>query len=191
MELEELKDFSKELGHVNEKQEKRVHFYETRAHVLTIVYIVFQGIILISVSLQSSSNQCKRWWVIFTISLLSSLIFFMAFVDAVRKFYKTQYHVDVNYMELQIINKHMLEAKHGHSIRIEESSSPSSSSNDEQKRFHEKCLKPDVVELLKRKVYIIVTLLVLIVFSVVMLYACRSFLCNGGSEVLVSPSSSP
>lgn len=182
MELEELKDASRELGHINERQEKRVHFYETRAHVLTIGYILFQGIILISVSLQSSSNRCKRWWVIFTISLLSSLIFFMAFVGAVRKFYETQYHLDVNYIELQIINKHMQEAKHGHSIRIGESSPPPSSSN-EQKPFHDDCLEPDAFELFKRKVHITVTLLVLIVFSAVTLYACRSFLCNGGSEV--------
>lgn len=182
MELEELKDASRELGHINERQEKRVHFYETRAHVLTIGYILFQGSILISVSLQSSSNRCKRWWVIFTISLLSSLIFFMAFVGAVRKFYETQYHLDVNYIELQIINKRIQEAIYGHSIRIGESPPPPSSSN-EQKPFHDDCLEPDAFELFKRKVHITVTLLVLIVFSAVTLYACRSFLCNGGSEV--------
>lgn len=176
MELEELQTIFKELGCINEKQEKRVHYYETRAHHLTIMYIFFQGLILISVSVLSSSNQyCKRWWVPFTISLLPSIIFFMAFLEAAISYYNTQYHLDMNWLEQQIINKHIVMSKSAQgSIKIPES--------------YQEDIKPDIVELFKRKVYISTVVVNLIVFTVVALFACHSFLCHDSSAL---PTASP
>lgn len=173
MELEELQTIHTELGHINDKQEKRVRFYETRAYHLTIVYIIFQVLILISVSFLSSSNQCKRWWVPFTISLLASIIFFMAFLEAAISYYNTHYHLDMNYLEQQVINKqiHVSRSAAQCSIKIGESSS------NEKRPYHE-IIKPDVFQLFKRKVYISSIAFNLIVFTVIMLFACHSFLCN-------------
>ncbi|KAK0598103.1 hypothetical protein LWI29_031675 [Acer saccharum] len=173
MELEDLQNVLNELGLINEKQEKRIRSYETRAQNLTMAYVILQGLILLSVSLNNGSsrpNQCQHWWIPFTISLLCSTIFFIAFLDYVTRFYNTQYHLDLNYMEQQIIYKQI----------HHQSTKPSSSSSiiKIKESYDEILIEPDVVQLLKRKVYITVMLLALIGFAVVVLFACGSFLCS-------------
>ncbi|EEF49021.1 conserved hypothetical protein [Ricinus communis] len=120
MELEELKNILKELGLLNGKQEKRVRRHETKAQYLTIAYVICQGLIFNSITHQYSySNQCQNWWIPFSISLLCSLIYFMAFLDAVSMFYRTQYQLDLNYAEQQLIHLQIHEAK-SHKIQIGE-----------------------------------------------------------------------
>ncbi|KAK3219924.1 hypothetical protein Dsin_013894 [Dipteronia sinensis] len=180
MELQDLQNVLNELGLINKKQEKRIRGYETRAQNLTMAYVIFQGLILLSVSLHGSENQCQHWWIPFTISLLCSTIFFIAFLDYVTRFYNTQYHLDLNYMEQQIIYKQI----HHKSTKPSSSSSSSSDDNDDhhsikiKKSYDEILIEPDVVQLLKRKIYITVTLSALIGFAVVVLFACGSFLCG-------------
>ncbi|KAK3219914.1 hypothetical protein Dsin_013884 [Dipteronia sinensis] len=184
MEVERLEFVINKLGHISEKQEKLIQFYETRAQNLTMAYFIFQGLILVSVSLHSSSsnnlNQCHDWWVPCTVSLSTSLIFFIVFLDYVTRFYNTQYQLDLNYMEQQIINKQIHETTRSSSISLL-SSDHHRTMKVTSKPYCEE-LKPDVVQLFKRKVYITVTLSALIGFAVVVLFACHSFLCNDGFE---------
>jgi uncharacterized membrane protein (UPF0127 family) len=180
MNLEELEKSFKELRIINEKQEKRVWHHETRAQNLTIAYVLLQGLCFLGiVQVRGSSSPSpqpstprSQWWVPFSMILVSSVIFFMAFLDAVTMFYRTQYHLDMNYMEQDLIFKKIHEAKHppaanyriSHSIKMEQ----------KVPTEHE-IIRPDVFQLFKRKVYIYFTALALLAFTVIQLYACRLF----------------
>ncbi|KAK4571396.1 hypothetical protein RGQ29_029993 [Quercus rubra] len=154
------RSFCNDLAIVNEKQERRVRYHETRAQNLTIAYLILLGINTIAISHRSSTSlQCKNWWVPFTISLSSSIIYFMTFLNTVSKFYWTQYHLDLNYLDLQVIRTRIREAE-----------------------FETKChstseQKLDPVVLFKRKLYIAITVSALIAITVIQLYACRVLLC--------------
>ncbi|KAL4594973.1 hypothetical protein ACB092_12G057900 [Castanea dentata] len=149
-----------DLAIVNEKQERRVRYHETRAQNLTIAYLILLGIYTMAISHRSSTSlQCKNWWVPFAISLSSSIIYFMTFLNTVNKFYWTQYHLDLNYLDLQVIHMRIREAE-----------------------FESKChstseQKLDPLVLFKRKLYIGIIVSALIAIAVIQLYACRFLLC--------------
>lgn len=187
MNLEELEERFNELRIINEKQEKRVWYHETRAQNLTIAYVVLQGLFFLGIvqvlgssssSPQPSSTPRSQWWVPFSMILVSSVIFFMAFLDAVTMFYRTQYHLDMNYMEQDLIFKKIHEAKHppaanyraSHSIKMEQCSS-----HEQKVHTENEIIRPDVFQLFKRKVYIYFISLALLAFTVIQLYACRLF----------------
>ena len=150
------------LAIVNEKQELLVRHLETRAQNLTIAYLLLHiGVYIITISHRSSTSlfQCKNWWVPFAFSLSCSIIYFMTFLNTVSKFYWTQYHLDLNYLDLQVIRTRIREAE-----------------------FETKChstseQKLDPVVLFKRKLYIAITVSALIAITVIQLYACRVLLC--------------
>ena len=149
-----------DLAITNEKQERRVRYHETRAQNLTIAYLILLGIYTMAISHRSSTSlQCKNWWVPFAISLSSSIIYFMTFLNTVSKFYWTQYHLDLNYLDLQVIHMRIREAE------VE----TKCHSTSEQKL--------DPVVLFKRKLYIGITVSALIAITVIQLYACRVLLC--------------
>lgn len=173
MELEELEKSFKELKIINRKQEKRVCYHETRARNLTIGYLLLQALFFLGFSSRpppngSDSGYSCQWWVPFSMILVSSVIFFMAFLDAVTMFYRVQYHLDVNYLEQDLIYKKIQEAKQpppkSHvSIQLKECHTPG------------EVIKVDVFQLLKRKVYIYVTTLSLLALTGLQLYVCRLF----------------
>ncbi|WRX17591.1 hypothetical protein QQP08_010078, partial [Theobroma cacao] len=103
-ELEELNRIFKELGLTAEKQEKGMQLYEKKAKLLTIAFLIFQGIVLISITIQASSSQCQNWWVPFTLSLLSSLIYILAFLNTMANFFRVQYQLDLNFIEQETVN---------------------------------------------------------------------------------------
>ncbi|XP_062000976.1 uncharacterized protein LOC133718181 [Rosa rugosa] len=155
MNLKELEESFKELRIINEKQEKRVWYHETRAQNLTIAYVLLQGLFSIGIVLSSSSppsSTPRNQW--------------------------TQYHLDMNYMEQDLIFKKIQEAKHppaasyklSHSIKIEKCSG-----HEQEVPTEHEIVRPDVFQLFKRKVYIYFTALGLFAFTVIQLYACRLF----------------
>ncbi|XWS61260.1 hypothetical protein CRYUN_Cryun07bG0110800 [Craigia yunnanensis] len=168
-ELEQLTKIFKELGLVAEKQEKRIQWYEKKAQHLTIAYLIFQGIVFISITSQVLSSQCQNWWVTFSLSLLSSLIYFLAFLNILTNFYRVKYQLDLISIEQETVNKQIHEAE-SHKIQIGESSC--------EQRPVCKLLKSDEVQLLKRKLCIIMIISALIASVVMVLLACKSFLCN-------------
>ena len=84
--LEDLTRIFKELGLIAEKQEKRIQLHEKKAQHLTITYLIFQGMVFMSITIQVSSSQCQNWWVPFTLCLLSSLILLLGFLEYRDKF---------------------------------------------------------------------------------------------------------
>lgn len=162
MDLEDNQRSYNDLATINEKQEKLVRHHETRAQNLTIAYLLLHiGVYIITISHRSSTSliQCKNWWVPFAFSLSCSIIYFMTFLNTVNKFYWSQYYLDMNYLDQQVLHMRIREAK-----------------------FETKChttseQKPDPVVLFKRKLYISITVSALVAITVIQLYACRFLLC--------------
>ncbi|KAK3219903.1 hypothetical protein Dsin_013873 [Dipteronia sinensis] len=191
--LQQRNDILMESRPINSRLENRVRYYETMAMKLATSYIVFQGLILHTVSTLSLSRKdhckSKTWWAPFAISVLSSVVFFMAFIDHITRYYNTQYELDLRNTEQKAIDMQIQETGPSvHSINVG-STGESSSGRQMFGRLppyqYRGTLTPEVVvQLYKRRFYITMTISILMGFTGAVLSACRSFLCNGtGSEV--------
>lgn len=143
--LEELTRIFKELGLTAEKQQKQIQLYQQKAQHLTIGYLVFQAIAFISITNQALSVQSQNWWIPFTLSLLSSLIYFLAFLSTASSFYQIRYRLHLTSLEQEIVYKQIHEADQSHKIQI----NGESSCSDQQR---------PVYKLLKRKICITMTI---------------------------------
>ncbi|KAM1020895.1 hypothetical protein ACFX15_041311 [Malus domestica] len=172
MKLEELEKSFKELKVINRKQEKRAHYHETRAHNLAIGYLLLHALFFLGFSSRQPPNGLDsgygcQWWVPFSMILVSSVTFFMAFLYAVTMFYRIEYHLGVSYLEQDLIYKKIQEAKQP---------PPESHVSIQLKECHTsgEVIKVDVFKLLKLKVYIYFTTLSLFALTILQLYVCRS-----------------
>lgn len=157
-------------------QEKRAHFYETRSQNLIISYLLFQALFFIGISICSSpsSKSNYEWWVPFTIILISSVIFFVAILEAIIMVYNIQFHLDITCMELQLIHKKITEVEYGINISNIKTNDHNSIEIEGYFSNYEE-IRPDVLKVLKRKVYIYLIILALLSISVIQLYACRFY----------------
>lgn len=160
-----------ELCTINERQEKRVQYHETRAQNLTIGYLILQAIYIIAVSESSSTSlQCRNWWVMFSISLSTSVVYFIYFLDAVNKFYWIQYYLEVNQIDLQTLRMRISEAR-----LSDENKSHCQIPGDDGEPSTAR--KPDPLLLFKRKLCISITVNAMIAIAGFELYAIRLLLC--------------
>lgn len=171
MDASELSNVYKELSLINEKQEQRVQLHQTESQQITIAYLLFQCIVLISIS-QSTNQQCKNWWIYFTLCLLCSIIYFLTLSNSITKYYRTRYQLDLNRMEQETIQRRMYEIR-SHAI-------------DVNGKMKEGPSKPDRIMLLRRKAYISIVVLALAGYTVLMLFSCHMFLCHGDERSAVS-----
>lgn len=160
--VKELKTNFKELGSINEKQEKRVRHLETTTIILVVAYIFFQAIIFFSVS-QRPTISCQHWWIPFCLSFLIAFIFAITFQRFVTKWERTQYHYDMNFMERELI--------HHRIVSLQRSNG---SSSDQQPTI----LKCDKVKVYQRYAFIYLVSIALIAYTILILKACRSNLCR-------------
>ncbi|KAB1205136.1 hypothetical protein CJ030_MR7G016780 [Morella rubra] len=79
--LQEVEEHYKGLTIITEMQERRVRTHQRRVQNLTMAYLKSQVVLFIAITHHPSSIQCKSWWLPFTVSLLTSLVYFMALVD--------------------------------------------------------------------------------------------------------------
>lgn len=165
---EELKGRSDELALINYRQEKRVNGLENNCHYLSIFYFIFQAMILISIS-EPSSARCKRWWVPFTLSLLSSILYGITLSHTMYKFVRTRYQLDMNRLEHEMLRRELHVARY----RRDPVQSPSNQSGVSRRQ-----LKPDKVMWARRYLFICIAICVLLGFAAMMLYACHAFLCD-------------
>ncbi|PON34742.1 hypothetical protein TorRG33x02_352740 [Trema orientale] len=176
--LEELEDDYTELKSTNEKQEIRVRHHRTKAESFIVAFVLSQSLYSIAISVRSSSSsslKSNEWLLPFATKLLFSLIFFMAFADAVVTFYWTQYELDINYMDLEFLHKKIVEAKYRSATRsTTQSHSVEISSDHHEKRR----TRPDDVRLFGRKFYIFSMVIMLVAFSAIDLYSCWLLLCR-------------
>ncbi|KAK6925905.1 S-locus glycoprotein domain [Dillenia turbinata] len=147
MESEGLKSTHKELSIINEKQEKRVRYHETRAYHLTISNLFFQLLILLSITTSSNTNlKCKTWWAPFSLSFLGSAVFIITFTNSLKNYLRTLYALEVNRIDQDRIH-----------LQICSGARPNSLETDP--------VKPDQLELIKRYVYVSFVYLCLICFA--------------------------
>lgn len=169
---DELKENYKELGVINEKQEKRVLALESKATQLVISYVFYQGLIFICIS-QSSTLRCHNWWLPFSLSLFPAIIFFITFVPTVTKYLRTRYQHDLNLLEKEVLHRQICIAR-SHAVDIE----GTDKKKVDQSGSTLQLLKPDAVKLFRRKAYVHLVFVALLAFTGVILAASRNFLCD-------------
>ena len=83
-----LSESLREISSMIKKQEKRVRSHRRRAQFLTIAYMRFLVLFLVALANLTSSLtlHCKHWWLPFAVCLFISIIYFMAFLDAMISF---------------------------------------------------------------------------------------------------------
>ncbi|EEF48294.1 conserved hypothetical protein [Ricinus communis] len=170
----ELKDSVKAMRSINEKQEKRVRYLETRSTQLAIFYILFQVAILLSIS-KPSSISCNIRWIPFSLSLLVAVIFCLTFSSTVTKWAGTKFAYEQNLVEESFLFYKITLAQHNQ--LKPEGSSDQQNSNILQEQ-EQQLLKPDMLKVYMRRAYIYVTAFVLIAYTGVILQACRSIPCD-------------
>lgn len=168
MDPQDLKQNYKQLVRIFDKQEKRLRYHVKKAHVSTISYLVIQILILSLISQNSSNVKCKNWWLPFTLSLLVAVIYFVLFVETVKKCYMIQYFSDVNLIEQQELFA-QISGERNHSSKVDVETGD---------LYCYKMLKPDAFQLLGRKICIGLIMVVLTVFTFVILLSCRLVLCD-------------
>ena len=163
-----LSESLRKISSMIQKQEKRVRSHKRRAQYLTIVYMRFLVLFLAALANQPSSLilQCKHWWLPFAVCLFISIIYFMAFLDAVISFYCIQNELDISYLYENLLYNRIQEAETLQWIEEQPSSSD-----------YQVTVSPDPAQLLKRKFYICFTILVMFALTASVLYACRLLWC--------------
>lgn len=156
--LQEVEEHYKGLTIITEKQERRVRSHPRRAQNLTTAYLKSQVVLFIAIAHHPSSIQCKDWQLPFTVSLLTSLVYFMALVD-------------LNFVNQQLMYMQISQVKN-HDIEVAEQDPCT------ERRAWQEVIQPDHSLLMRGKVYIGSTILVLLGLEIIMLCACWSFLCG-------------
>lgn len=154
--LEDLETKQKNLDSIGEKQEKRVRYFESTTHRLVGNYIIFQAIIFLSVS-NHANLPCKYWWVPFCLSFLVAVVFAITFKRLVSNWEQTQFHYDKNFLERDSIH---------HQIVLFPI------------RASEGILECDKVKLYQRSAFISLVSVALLGYTIIVLSACRSILCD-------------
>ncbi|XP_022157182.1 uncharacterized protein LOC111023958 [Momordica charantia] len=176
MALGELERKFEELKDINEKQESRVRYYETKVQNIVFGYLIFTRLFFFGISQTSSSFNCKDWWVILALSLLCSFIYFLLFLDAVAMLFRTQYQLDIICKELKELFQQILVSKNQDDVGL--SMETGESSGGFEFGFHEKMLMLDHFRIVGRKVYIYFTVSALLAVTAIELYVSKYVLCN-------------
>ncbi|KAK9021800.1 hypothetical protein V6N11_011769 [Hibiscus sabdariffa] len=96
-----------------EKQERKTQVYEKKARLLTVAYLVFQATAFFSITKQAcSSGQCHSlFWLPFVLSMLSSLIYFLALLEILSGFFWARFQLELSFGEQGTGNKEIREAE--------------------------------------------------------------------------------
>ncbi|KZV36456.1 hypothetical protein F511_15961 [Dorcoceras hygrometricum] len=128
-----------------------------------------------SVSQNSSTIGCRRWPLPSTLSLLVAAIYFVVFVETVKRCYWIQYFSDVNMIEQNQLFAKMSEERNHDPSKIDVETGDGYCSGY-------KITKPDAFHLLMRKIWIGFIMVLLIVFTSVILLSCRLVLCDASMD---------
>ncbi|KAK1549426.1 hypothetical protein Q3G72_001947 [Acer saccharum] len=139
--LDELSKSYNGLSSINGEVEKKVRYLETRAINLVITYLFLQILILFCISSRSSSNIiCNNSWTPFFLSLCVAIIVGLTLTITITEWAGTQYHYDLNSVELEMIHYHMYLVENNQ-MKMYES-----------RRNKRKLLKPDIIQVYKRSI---------------------------------------
>eukprot|EP00262_Sarcandra_glabra_P008539 TRINITY_DN2206_c0_g1_i1.p1 TRINITY_DN2206_c0_g1~~TRINITY_DN2206_c0_g1_i1.p1 ORF type:complete len:175 (-),score=10.99 TRINITY_DN2206_c0_g1_i1:200-724(-) len=157
-EIKELKESCKELVEINNRQENRVNVLESKAYLLATFFLFFQAIVLLVIS-QSTTLSCNKWWIPFTLSLLEAIVNGFALVHTIIKTVQTGKQLELNRQELHGIKRYIDTGNIREGMKID------------QRKWH------------KRYIFITAALLILTAFTALILFACRSLLCDDEQRV--------
>lgn len=168
MDPEEQTDMqSIKLASLEEKQHKKVRYYETTTIKLVIAYIFFQAVIFLSVFLQNPAIiSCQHWWIPFSLSSLITFIFSISFTRFASKLERIQHQHDITVMERDS----------NHHRKMLQQRDPTNTHDLLQQQ--QQILKGDVVDVYQRNVFIYLVFAALLVYTVIILIACRFVICK-------------
>jgi len=160
------------------KQEERIQSTETKALQLINLYFVFQGVILTSIS-SDSPVKCHNWWIPFCLSLIGALLNLVSVLGTISNFLKYSEELDIINEELQVMRDRKMTGAAGNAVVPVNSSSHQE--NDAQlTSLIEGATqpKPDTYKQRKRYVLCYAGMGLLLGFSCIILYGCRTLLCD-------------
>ena len=167
--LEELKLTQKKLDSVGKKQEKSARYLEETTIRLVANYIIFQSIIFASVS-NHSNLSCKYWWIPFCLSCLIAVVFTITFKTFVSNWVRTRSHHDRNFLQSDLI--------HYQIVVFAITNSKGSSSGQSNLDSNPETLECDKIKLYQRYAIITLVSVALVLYTIIILIACRSILCQ-------------
>eukprot|EP00262_Sarcandra_glabra_P001386 TRINITY_DN1148_c0_g2_i2.p1 TRINITY_DN1148_c0_g2~~TRINITY_DN1148_c0_g2_i2.p1 ORF type:complete len:208 (-),score=13.78 TRINITY_DN1148_c0_g2_i2:209-832(-) len=165
--LRKLKESDKEFGIINERQEKRVLALETKLYNVANFYLVFQGVVLTAIS-QASQLKCHKWWIPFSLSLMTALVNGFAFAYTLIKYVRTKKQLEINLLERRVFQQHIKSLEVGSSNSV----------YWEQLNKGLEGVTPDHSKWRNHKIAIFFIVIFLVAFTILMLVACRVILCD-------------
>jgi len=157
--LEELKSSHEGLKFILKKQEKKAQNLERTGGQLVGAYIFFEAFILSTVIRSPTFEDPKKWWMIFSLSLLVSIMFWITITNVIISYLRTRYHFDVSWMEKDYVYHQLFLVRNG-----------CTSPKPQMPRVFE----PNIIIWYQRYVYIYVIVFCLLASTALMLHACVS-----------------
>lgn len=178
-ELERLREDRKEVRLIVQKQEGRVQGLETKVLTLINIYIVFQGVIITVIS-QASTLNCNSWWVPFSLSLFAFLIDAIAFAHTIIQYHRTSKDLEVQRTRVEDLSRRIVQRENGNQNQGQPDQ-PIHENNDPVNRNQLEA-RLDNTQFLWRKIFLFLTAVLLLAFSVVVLVSCPVILCINASK---------
>ncbi|KAL6296572.1 hypothetical protein ACE6H2_004714 [Prunus campanulata] len=168
MDPEEQMDMqSIKLASLEKKQDKKIRYYETTTIKLVIAYIFFQAVIFLSVFLRNPAIiSCQHWWIPFSLSSLITFIFSISFTRFAGKLERIQHQHDITVMERDS----------NHHRKMLQRRDPTNTHDLQQQQ--QQILKGEVVNVYQRNGFIYSVFAALLVYTVIILIACRFIICK-------------
>ncbi|CAB4297232.1 unnamed protein product [Prunus armeniaca] len=154
------------LASLEEKQDQKIRYYETTTIKLVIAYIFFQAVIFLSVFHQNPAIRCQHWWIPFSLSSLITFIFSISFTRFASKLERMQHQHDITVMERDS----------NHHRKMLQRRDPTNTHDLLQQQ--QQILKGDIVNVYLRNGFIYLVFAALLVYSVIILIACRFVICK-------------
>lgn len=160
--------------------ESKRDFYETRAHNIAMGYLIWERVFFFAVSQISSSLNCVRWWLVLGLSLSSTFVYFLIFLEAVIVLYRTQNHLDVICKKQTKICERILKAVNQDDGGLCSSMEAGDSSDGLgfNFSFQVRILDYDSFRIVEKRVYICGIGCALFAVTVFELFACKYLLCH-------------
>lgn len=163
------------LKDVHENQETRLRYCETKLQNIVLGYLSWGRLFFFGASL---SFKCKDWWVVLSLTLFSTFLYSLLFLDAVTVLSRTQHQLDIIRKELTEICQQILVAQSQDNEGL--SMEAGECSDGFELSFHEKMFMLDQFRIAGtgRKFCIYCTVCALLALTAIELYACKCLLCN-------------
>ncbi|KAE8647812.1 hypothetical protein Csa_000331 [Cucumis sativus] len=163
------------LKHINDNQETSLRYCETKLQNIVLGYLSWGRLFFFGFSF---SFKCKDWWVVLSLTLLSTFLYLLLFMDAVVMLSRTHDQLGIIRKELTEICQQILVAQNQDTVDL--SMEGGECCDGFELSFHERMFMLDQFSVVEngRKGYIYFIVCALLVITAIELYACKRLLCN-------------